>query len=126
MHYKRVLIARTGGPEVLQVVEEELPEPQPGAVRVKVLTTGVAFADVMMRCGMYPGAPPLPFSPGYDIVGVVDALGAGVSSFEVGQRVAALTVTGGYAEFLCLPADSLVPVPAGLDPAEAVSLSTLR
>lgn len=123
MKYKRVVISRKGGPEVLQVVEEELAEPGAGEVRVKILATGVAFADVAARKGMYPTAPPIPFAPGYDIVGVVDKAGAGVSSLSAGQIVAALLPHfGGYAEFACVPENLLVPVPDGLDPAETVSL----
>lgn len=75
-----------------------------------------------MRYGMYPGTPPLPFAPAYDVVGVVDQVGEGVSGFGLGQTVAALTVTGGYARYACVPEEKLVPVPPGLDPAEAVSL----
>ena len=122
MHYKHVVITRHGGSEVLQVVEDELPEPQVGEVRVRILATGVAFTDVLIREGLYPGIPKVPFSPGYEIIGVVDKLGTGVSTLELGQRVAALTIVGGYSEFLCLPASELVPVPAGVDSAEAVSL----
>ena len=119
---RRVVVSGLGGPEVLQLAEEMLPAPHPGQVRVKVLATGVAFADVLMRLGLYPDTPPFPFTPGYDIVGDVDALGPGVTNFRAGQRVAALTMTGGYAQFTIVPATNLVPVPDGLDPAEAVSL----
>ncbi len=123
MKYKRVVISRKGGPEVLQVIEDELAEPAAGEVRVKILVTGVAFADVAARKGMYPTAPPIPFSPGYDIVGAVEGVGADVSSLSVGQTVAALLPHfGGYAEFANVPEDVLVPVPDGLDPAEAVSV----
>ena len=118
----RVLITGPGGPEVLKVVEEDLPQPGPGQVRVKVLAAGVAFADLLMRRGLYPGTPRFPFVPGYDIVGDIDALGVGVGEFDIGQRVAALTMTGGYSQFTIVPAIHLVPVPKGLDPAEAVSL----
>lgn len=122
MKNTRVVIRAHGGPEVLAVVEEDIPLPRPGEVRVRVLATGVAFADILMRYGLYPGVPPLPFAPGYDIVGDIDALGGGVSNLSVGDRVAALTQWGGYARYLCLPANRLTPVPAQLDPAEAVSL----
>jgi NADPH:quinone reductase-like Zn-dependent oxidoreductase len=71
---------------------------------------------------MYPKMPPLPFSPGYDVVGIVDKLGNGVSGFKLGDTVTALTMIGGYSRYLCVPAAELIPVPAGLDPAEAVSL----
>ena len=118
----QMAITRKGGPEVFEWVERELPVPAPGHVRVKVLAAGVAFADILMRHGLYPGAPQFPFAPGYDIVGDIDALGQGVADFRVGQRVAALTMIGGYSQFTTVPAAHLVPVPKGLDPAEAVSL----
>jgi NADPH:quinone reductase-like Zn-dependent oxidoreductase len=122
MKNTRVVITTHGGPEVLKMIEEDLPEPRPGEVRLKVLATGVAFADVLMRYGMYPNVPPLPFSPGYDVVGIVDKLGNGVDSFTLGDTVAALTMFGGYSRFVCVPADELTRVPAGVDPVEAVSL----
>jgi len=118
----RVVITRQGGPEVLEIVEEAKPEPAHGQVRVKNLASGVAYADVLMRHGLYPKAPPFPFAPGYDIVGDIDAVGEGVRGFSIGQRVAALTMIGGYAQFTLVPAEHLVAVPSNLDPAEAVSL----
>jgi NADPH2:quinone reductase len=68
MKNQRVVITRAGGPEVLRLVEDELPVPGPGEVRLRVLAAGVGFTDVLMRYGMYPGTPPLPFAPGYDVV----------------------------------------------------------
>lgn len=121
MKNKRVIISRYGEPEVLQVIEDELPEPQPGEVRVKVLAAGVAWGDILKRKGLGVGVRP-PFTPGYDIVGIVDKLSTDVSTINAGQMVAALPVFGGYTEFLCLPASELVQVPAGLDSAEAVCL----
>jgi NADPH:quinone reductase-like Zn-dependent oxidoreductase len=121
--YRRVVVTRHGGPEVLQVVEEILPEPGAGEARVKVLAAGVSAYDLMhRRSGSLPGSPRLPFTPGEDIMGVVDKLGAGVSTVEPGQRVASYPRGGGYAEFICLPAGELVPVPDGVDPAQAVCL----
>src|ERR1700680_1874255 len=119
----RVIVTGLGGPEVLKFVEEEeLPQPAANQVRVKVLAAGVAYADVLMRRGMYPATPPFPFTPGYDIVGDIDALGESVKDFRIGQRVAALTMVGGYSRFTLVLAAHLVPVPSGLDPAEAVSM----
>src|SRR5205823_13716603 len=89
---------------------------------VRVLAAGVCLPDLMAREGVHPETPPLPFTPGWDLVGVVDRLGDGVSAVEPGQIVAALPITGAYAEFVCLPQRELVPVPSGLDAAEAVSL----
>jgi NADPH:quinone reductase-like Zn-dependent oxidoreductase len=117
-----IVITAKGGPEVLQYVESDLPVPAPGQVRVKNIAAGVAYADLLMRHGLYPNTPAFPFVPGYDIVSEIDALGEGVNNFSIGQRVAALTMTGGYSRYTIVPANHLVPVPPNLDPAEAVSL----
>jgi len=124
MSYQRVLITEFGGPDVLKIVQEaDLPEPKDGEVRVKVLVTSAAFTDVMIRKGRYPEVKDKPpFSPGYDLVGVVDKRGEGANRFQVGQKVADLTVIGAYSEFVCLPENQLTPVPDNVDPAEAVSL----
>src|SRR5262245_28279495 len=122
MRHTRIIVTHYGGPEALRVVDEECPAPKHGEVRVRVLAAGVSLPDVMMREGMHPETPPLPFTPGWDLVGVVERLGDGVSGVEPGQIVAALPITGAYAEFVCLPQHELVPVPSGLDAAEAVSL----
>lgn len=122
MKHRRIVVTHYGGPDALQVLEEECPEPKDGDVRVRVLAAGVSLPDLMMREGIHPETPPVPFTPGWDLVGVVDQLGAGVSGFELGQIVAALPITGAYAEFICLPQCELVPVPSGVDAAEAVSL----
>jgi NADPH2:quinone reductase len=120
--HKRVIVRHYGGPDELRVVEEDCPEPKDGEVRVRVLAAGVSLPDLMMREGIHPETPRVPFTPGWDLVGVVDRLGAGVSGIERGQVVAALPITGAYAEFICLPQTELVLVPSGLDSAEAVSL----
>jgi NADPH2:quinone reductase len=87
-----------------------------------VLAAGVALPDVMAREGVHPETPPVPFTPGWDLVGVVDQVGASVSGIEPGQTVAAMPISGAYAEFVCLPQHEVVPVPSGVDAAEAVSL----
>jgi NADPH:quinone reductase-like Zn-dependent oxidoreductase len=127
MKYKRVVVSRHGGPEVLKVIKEDLQEPGPGEVRVKVLAAGVSAYDLMFRrSGSFPGTPRIPFSLGEDIVGVVDKLGEGVSGLKAGQMVAGWTLSlgvgGGYTESICLTATELVPVPSGVDPAEAVCM----
>ncbi len=122
MKYTRVIVTRYDGPDALQVIEEECPEPKHGEVRVRVLAAGVALPDIMAREGIHPETPPVPFTPGWDLVGVVDQLGNGVSGVELGQQIAAMPIHGAYAEFVCLPQRELVPVPPGLDAAEAVSL----
>jgi len=120
--HARIVVTHHGGPDALRVVEEERPEPKTGEARVRVLAAGVSLPDLMMREGVHPETPAAPFTPGWDLVGEVDRLGDGVSGLEPGQRVAALPIRGAYAEFVCLPQRELVPVPPGLDPAEAVSL----
>ena len=119
---KRIVVTRYGGPDALRVCEEERPEPERGEVRVRVLAAGVSLPDVMMREGIHPETPRLPFTPGWDLIGQVDRLGEGVRGLAPGDVVAALPIHGAYAEFVCLPQTDLVPVPAGLDDAEAVSL----
>ena len=120
--HTRIVVTRYGGPDALQVVEEECPEPKRGEVRVKVLAAGVCLPDVMMREGIHPETPRVPFTPGWDLVGEVDRLGDAVSGVALGQTVAALPITGAYAEFVCLPVRELIPAPSGVDPSEAVSL----
>jgi NADPH:quinone reductase len=122
MKHARIVVSHYGGPDVIQVLEEERPEPRRGEVRVRVLAAGVSLPDVMAREGIHPETPRVPFTPGWDLVGVVDRLGAGVSGIEVGQIVAAMPINGAYAEFVCLAEAELVPVPPGLDAGEAVSL----
>src|SRR3954469_8330524 len=119
---KRVVVDRYGGPEVLRVVEDDLPRPDPGEVRVRVLAAGVSLTDAQLRAGTYLGVPRPPFTPGYEVVGVVDELGPGCARLQVGDRVAALTVYGGYAEYVCIPEAEGGPGAEGLDPAEVVGL----
>ena len=120
--HTRIIVTHYGGPDALQVLEEECPEPKDGEVRVRVLAAGVSLPDLMMREGVHPETPPLPFTPGWDLVGVVDRFGNGVSGIKPGQIVAALPISGAYAEYVCLPQRELVPVPFGLDPVEVVCL----
>jgi NADPH:quinone reductase len=122
MRHTRIIVTHYGGPDALQVVKEERPEPKAGEVGVRVLAAGVALPDIMAREGIHPETPPVPFTPGWDLVGVVDRIGKSVVGIEQGQTVAAMPIHGAYAEFVCLPQRELVPVPAGLDAAEAVSL----
>src|SRR5205085_12493475 len=107
-----VVVTHYGGPDVLQTVQEKCPDPKNGEVRIRVLAAGVSLPDLMMREGVHPETPRLPFTPGWDLIGVVDQLGEAVSGIEPGQRVAALPISGAYAEFVCLPQRELVPVPS--------------
>ncbi len=124
MSYKQMIITQFGEPDVMKIVEKEaLPEPEANEVRIKVQATSACFTDTMVRKGIYfdlKKKPPFP--PGYDVVGVVDKLGTAVTQLKVGQTVADLTVSDAYTEYICRAESSLVPVPEGLDPAEATSL----
>jgi NADPH2:quinone reductase len=119
---KRVVVDHFGGPEVLKVVETEDPRPGPGEVRVRVLAAGVSFTDAQLRAGTYLGVPSPPFTPGYELVGIVEELGPGVSRLKLGDRIGALTVWGADAERVCVLETNAVEVPEDLDPAEVVSL----
>jgi len=112
--YRAVMLTKKGGPEVLQVVELPIEAPGRGQLRVRVQAAGVGATDLIMLEGNYPFAPKIPFVPGYEAVGVVDAIGEGVTSIDLGQRVAALTVYGGFAEYLVREAEHFLPVPNGL------------
>jgi NADPH:quinone reductase-like Zn-dependent oxidoreductase len=122
VRYKSVVVTKNGGPEVLQVVENDLRDPSTGEARIKILAVPVCLPDVEARYGRTPFAPKTPFVPGYGVIGVVDAVGQGVTDVAVGDRVAALTVHGGYAEYIFLGEKQLISVPATLDPAEAAPL----
>jgi NADPH:quinone reductase-like Zn-dependent oxidoreductase len=122
MKYKSVIVTKRGSPDVLKIIENDLRVPSPGEVRIEILATPVCQDDIAARVGNRPFLPEIPFVPGYSILGVVDAIGEGVNNFTVGDRVAALTHFGGYAEYIFWDAEKLVHVPAALDPAEAVLL----
>src|SRR5512133_2856805 len=102
MKYKSVLVTKRGGPEFLQVIENELRPPEANEVRIRVLATGVGRTDINYRYGLSPFSPRVPFVPGYEIIGTVDAVGNAVTKVAVGDRVAALTGQGGYSEIIYL------------------------
>ncbi len=122
MKHTRVIVTHYGGPDTLRILEEECPEPGPREVRVKVLAAGVSLPDVFAREGVHPETPRPPFTPGWDLVGVMDKPGTDVPDIDPGQMVAAMPISGAYAQYVCLPRRELVPVPPGLDAAETVAL----
>lgn len=119
----QITTTRAGGPEVLHVETAPMPRPGPGELLVQLQAAGVAFGDITQRQGRNPG--PVPPVLGYDVVGLVVAIGPDAKGFHVGQRVAALTVVGGYASHVIAPARWAVPVDPALD-AAAVSALTLN
>ncbi len=122
MRHKRVVVSRYGGPEVITVIDEEVPSPSSGQVLVKVLAAGVSLSDVLAREGVHPEAPRVPYTPGWDLVVIVDELGSGVTGFAFGQMAAAMPIHEGYAQYVYVPHRKLVLVPPELDPAEAVAV----
>src|SRR3954451_15330917 len=109
-------------PSGLQLVRRTLPAPAADQALVRVESTAVSFAESAMRRGRYYGQPAFPFVPGYDLVGVVEAVGTGVDRALIGRRVAALTKTGGWATAVLLAVADLVEVPAGVGADEAETL----
>ncbi len=119
---RQVVVSRRGGPEVLEVRQAPVPTVGQGQVRIRVATAGVIFADILMREGLYPDIPALPFVPGVEVAGTIDGVGGGVETLREGQRVAALCGFGGYTESLALDSWLAVPIPDGVGDATAVAL----
>jgi len=123
--YRAVMLIRKGGPkpqDVLRVVDLPVQEPGTGELRVRVRAAGVGSTDLMMLRGSYLYAPEVPFVPGYEIAGVVDAIGPGVEGFRLGQRVASLTVHGGFGEMLVRDAAHFLPIPDGVSDRDAAAV----
>ena len=120
--YHAVMLTKKGGPEVLEVVDLPVEAPGPGQLRVRVRAAGVGSTDLIMMAGRYLYAPKIPFVPGYEVAGVVDAIGAGVTGFQVGERVAALTVYGGFAELLVREVEHFLPIPERVSDRDAAAV----
>lgn len=119
----RVVVTEYGGTDVLKLALEPLRKPHRGELLIQVEYSGVALADLMRREGLYPSTPQPPFTPGYDAIGIVIEKGEGVTAFAIGDRVAVfMDGLGGYASYLYAPVGEVIPVPASLDPASALSI----
>ncbi len=110
---KQLVIPRYGPPEVLEVREAPDPPVEPGTVRIRVHAAGINFSDLLARQGLYPDAPKPPCTVGYEVAGVVDAVGDGVGAPRRGDAVVATTRFGGQSELVVVPASSVFPLPAG-------------
>jgi len=119
---RAIWITKSGGPKALQVREAADPQPEPGEVRVRVAAAGLCFADVMATQGLYPDAPKPPCVVGYEVAGVVDALGQGVAGPAVGSRVLALTHFGGHADLVCVAAQRVLEIPTGMSFEQAAAV----
>lgn len=125
MKHRRIIVTKRGGPELMKVLEEDVPEPAAGEVRIKVQAAGVSAYDLMVRANWFPGEKKAPYTPGLDVAGVVDKVGGGVSGLGQGDQVVAGLFdidAAGYAEYVCVPQERVVATPDELDPAQAVSL----
>ena len=119
---KAILVEEFGEPEVLGYTDVERPAPDEGEVLIEVRSAGVNFADTMRRRNQYLVPQELPFTPGSEVSGVVSKVGEGVEDVSVGDRVVSLLDAGGYAEYAVAPAQSLIPLPEGLDFGEAAAV----
>jgi len=117
--YRALMVTKAGGPEALEGVELPVEEPGPGQLRVRVRATGVGSTDLLLLAGKYRYAPKIPVVPGYEVAGVVDAIGPGVTGFELGQGVAALTVHDGFGERIVRGAEHFLRIPDEVSDAQA-------
>jgi synaptic vesicle membrane protein VAT-1 len=118
---RQVWITRVGPPEVLELREAPDPLPKPGEVQIRVRASGVNFADIMARLGLYPDAPKLPAVVGYEVAGDISAVGDGAGR-SVGEKVFATTRFGGYSDVVCVPAAQAVPLPEGMTYEEGAAI----
>ncbi|MEO6419611.1 MAG: zinc-binding dehydrogenase, partial [Polyangiaceae bacterium] len=119
---RQVWITKVGPPEVLQVRQAPDPQPSAGEVRIRVHASGINFADLMARVGLYPDAPKLPAVVGYEVSGTIDEVGAGVSDFKPGDRVFGMPRFGGYTDTLVIPAETTFKMPSAMTFEEAAAL----
>ena len=119
---KVIDVPQPGGPEALVLVERPVPQPAPGEVLIEVAAAGLNRADILQRRGLYPTPPGAPSHPGLEVAGTIAAMGADVTEFKVGDAVCALLQGGGYAEYCCVDAGQVLPIPGSLDMIEAASL----
>jgi NADPH:quinone reductase-like Zn-dependent oxidoreductase len=119
---QQVWITRAGPPEVLALREAPDPVPQASQIKIRVEASGVNFADIMGRMGLYPDLPPIPVVPGYEVAGRVEAVGAGVADEWVGRDVMAITRFGGYADVVCVPEIQVFVRPPGMSALEGAAI----
>ena len=122
---RQVVITKAGGPEVLQVREAPDSVAKAGEVRVRVAYTGLNYADIMARLGIYPDAPPLPCAVGYEVAGTIDQVGPGVTEYQEGDRVVSFSRFGGHSDVVCVPTGWVRPLPASIafDTAAAIPVN---
>ena len=121
-NHREIIIAKYGAADALRMQALIPRSPKEGEVRIDVRYSGINFADIQMRLGFYPDAPKKPFVPGYEVSGVVSAVGQGVTRFREGDEVVAGTVFGGYTSSINLPERNVFAKPAGTDLASGAAM----
>ena len=119
---RRLVITKAGSPSVLSVMEMPMPKPKENEVCIEVHFAGINFADTLMRLGLYQPRPPFPFTPGYEVSGVIHSLGKGVKDLQVGQRVVAAMKNGGQASHVISTFDRVIPLPDEMSLEKAASM----
>ncbi len=119
---RQIWIPRPGLPEVLEIRETELPNPQPNEVRIKVEAAGINFADISGRLGIYQDLPPMPVVVGYEVGGRIDKIGDNVDPAWLGKDVLGLTQFGGYSESVCVDQQQVFQRPSGMSAIEGAAL----
>jgi synaptic vesicle membrane protein VAT-1 len=119
---RQIWISKAGPPEVLELKEARDPQPAAGELRIRVEASGINFADIMGRLGLYPDLPRIPVVPGYEVAGRVDAVGAGANDGWIGRDVFALTRFGGYADVVCAPQAQVFPRPPNMSAEQGASI----
>src|SRR5580700_12155402 len=119
---RQIWITKAGPPEVLEIKEAPDPNPKAREVRIRVEASGVNFADIMGRLGIYPDLPPMPVVPGYEVAGRIDAVGEGVDAGWVGRDIFAVTRFGGYADVVCVPLAQIFARPADMSALEGAAI----
>lgn len=120
---KSILVKERGGVDVLKVADVPKPKLEKGDILLKVSAVGVNFADIMQHQGTYPLQLPLPYTPGMEIVGIVEEVGSSVSNVEIGERIAAISfIAGGYVEYVLIKSEQIVRVPNEIDDHNALAL----
>ena len=125
---KRIVIGKPGSYDALELVESPEPLPKGGEVRLRVEAAGVNYADGIIRMGLYESAKRLhgyPITPGFEVAGVVDAVGDGVDGWRLGDRAIGVTLFGGYTSAICLPVDRVFATPPVLSSEQAAALPTV-
>lgn len=124
---RRIVLTKAGGPSTLAVIPMEMPTPRAGEIRIEVAYAGINFADLLMRLGLYQPRPKYPFTPGYEMSGIVDAVGEGVTGFSIGQRVVAALPNGGQASHVIVNSHRALVLPdeVGLDVAASIPVTYL-